>query len=52
MPRNKPTDDPPPTEAQGATFDRLNPMLEAAHREMSVKRPRFSAAPMRVAAHG
>lgn len=35
MPRTKPSNDPAPTEAQGATFDRLNPMLEAAHREMS-----------------
>jgi|SRR5665647_590571 len=35
MPRTRPTNDPAPTEAQGATFDRLNPMLEAAHREMS-----------------
>jgi len=35
MPRTRPTNDAAPTEAQGATFDRLNPMLEAAHREMS-----------------
>jgi len=35
MPRTRPTNDPAPTEAQGATFDRLNPMLEAVHREMS-----------------
>ncbi len=38
MPRNtdrKDASSPPPTEEQAATYDRLVPMLEAAHREMT-----------------
>lgn len=38
MPRRTATNDapsPPPTEEQAATYDRLVPMLEAAHREMT-----------------
>lgn len=38
MPRNTDPNDnssPPPTEEQAATYDRLVPMLEAAHREMT-----------------
>jgi len=35
MPRTTPSDPSTPTDEQAATYDRLVPMLEAAHREMS-----------------